>query len=84
MRINKNLQGVFLLFFVQPFLNAQQWPKKWPVATPQSQSMNADSLKAFDDAITSGNYGHIDGMVITRHGKLVYQKSYKHDYDKIW
>jgi hypothetical protein len=33
--------------------------------------MNADSLKAFDDAIASGKYGYIDGVVITRHGKLV-------------
>jgi len=85
MRANKNLPGILFLFFIQPFLNAQQWPiKEWPVATPQSQAMNADSLKAFDEAIASGKYGYIDGMVITRHGKLVYQKSYKHDYDKIY
>ena len=76
MRINKNLVGILFLFFIQTCLIAQQWPiKEWPVATPQSQSMNADSLKAFDDAIASGKYGYIDGMVITRHGKLVYQKT---------
>jgi len=85
MRINKNLQSILFLFFIQSYLNAQQWPvKEWPIATPQSQSMNADSLKAFDDAIASGKYGYIDGMVITRHGKLVHQKNYKHDYDKIY
>jgi len=85
MQASKNLPAILFLFFIQPFLNAQQWPvKEWPVATPQSQSMNADSLKAFDDAIASGKYGYVDGMVVTRHGKLLYQKSYEHDYDKIY
>ena len=85
MRINKNLAGILFLLVIQTSLVAQQWPiKEWPVATPQSQSMNPDSLKAFDDAITDGKYGYIDGMVIIRHGNLLYQKTYKHDYDKIY
>lgn len=75
-----------ILLLVQFHATGQhQWPgKEWSVATPQSQSMNPDSLKAFDDAIASGKYGNVDGMIITRHGKLVYQKTYKHDYDKIY
>lgn len=63
----------------------QQWPtKNWPVSTPQSQSMNFDSLLAFDKNIASGKYGNVDAMVVTRHGKLVYQKTYQHDYKKIY
>lgn len=63
----------------------QQWPlKEWPVATPQSQSMNADSLKAFDEDIAGGKFGYVDGMIVTRHGKLLYQKTYQHDYGKIY
>ena len=70
MRINKNLAAILFLLVIQTSLVAQQWPiKEWPVATPQSQSMNPDSLKAFDNAITGGKYGYIDGMVIIRHGK---------------
>jgi len=82
----RNLPVILFLLLVQFNLyGQQQWPlKEWPVATPQSQSMNVDSLKAFDDAIASGKYGYIDGMVITRHGKLVYEKTYKHDYYKIY
>ena len=72
MQASKNLPAILFLFFIQPFLNAQQWPmKEWPVSTPQSQSMNADSLKAFDEAIASGKYGYVDGMVVTRHGKPI-------------
>jgi len=76
-----------LLFFIFPHscLNAQQWPLiEWPIVTPQSQKISVDSLKTFDDDIADGKYGYIDGMIVTRHGKLVYQKSYKHDYDKIY
>ena len=80
------LLAVFFFLFIHFNLNGQhQWPlKEWPVSTPQSQSMNADSLQSFDDAIASGKYGNVDGMMITRNGKLVYQKRYIHDYDKIF
>ncbi len=74
-------------FFLASHFNgdAQRWPsKEWPVATPQSQSMNADSLLAFDKAIAGGQYGYIDEMIITRNGKLVCEKSYRHDYVKIY
>ena len=74
---------LFLCIYIN--LNAQQWPlKEWPVATPQSQQMSADSLSAFDKDIVSGKYGYIDAMVITRHGKIVYQNKYKHDYANIY
>src|SRR5688572_30264238 len=85
MRTSENLIAVLFLLLPQFNLNAQDWPlKEWPTATPHSQSMNTDSLKAFDEAIAGGNYGYVDGIVITRHGRLVYQKKYIHDYDKIY
>ncbi|HJS56113.1 MAG TPA: serine hydrolase [Chitinophagaceae bacterium] len=80
MRTSDSWLAISFLLLIQININARQWP----VATPESQSMNADSLEAFDKAIASGNYGYIDGMVIIRDGKLVYQKNYKHDYDKIY
>ena len=61
------------------------WPlRDWPTATPQSMSVNHDSLKAFDQDIVSGKYGNVDKIFITRNGKLLFQKSYSHDYDKIY
>lgn len=79
------LATLLLFLFLYVNLNAQQWPlKEWTVATPQSQRMNADSLSAFDKDIANGKYGYIDAMLITRHGKIVCQKKYKHDYDKIY
>ncbi|MGZ8517351.1 MAG: serine hydrolase domain-containing protein [Chitinophagaceae bacterium] len=77
-----------VLFFLVIHLSLygqDQWPlKQWPVSTPLSQSMNADSLKSFDEHIASRRYGYIDAMFVTRNGKLIYHKTYTHDYAKIY
>lgn len=79
------LPGIFFLFSYFNLKAQPSWPlKEWPVATAKSQNMNADSLQAFDNGVTSGKYGYIDGILITRNGKLIYQKKYAHDYDKIY
>ncbi len=80
----KQILFAFIIIALQT--NAQeQWPtKEWPVATPKSQSMNADSLKKIDDLISSGANGNIDAMFITRNGKLIYKKTYTRDYYKIY
>jgi CubicO group peptidase (beta-lactamase class C family) len=62
-----------------------QWPTKgWQRSTPQAVGLNADSLAFLDKELASGKYGYIDGMLIIRHGKVAYEKSYKHDYSSIY
>src|SRR6185295_20393110 len=66
MKIPVWLSGVFLVLQVDSIAQ-ETWPmREWPVATPQSVSMNADSLQAFDNDIASGKYGNIDKVIITR------------------
>ena len=85
MRISNGLLALSFFIFLHCCLNAQQWPlREWSVVTPQSQSMNVDSLKTLDNDIAGGKYGYVDGMIVTRNGKLVYKKSYKHEYNKIY
>jgi CubicO group peptidase (beta-lactamase class C family) len=72
-------------FLISILVYGQAFPgKKWTPATPVSEKMIIDSLKAFEADISSGKYGYVDGMVITRNGKLIFQKSWKYDYDKIY
>ncbi len=79
------LHIILFLFFFSNATSQTEWPlKEWPVATPQSVGLNKDSLQAFDRDIASGKYGNVDGMVIIRHGKLVYQQYFQHDYEKIY
>lgn len=79
------LQLSLFIFFCSHAISQTEWPlKEWLVATPQSMGLNKDSLHAFDRDIANGKYGNVDGMVITRDGKLVYQQYYKHNYDNIY
>lgn len=79
------LINMALLLVITSAVAQQLWPTTaWPVSKPEREGMRNDSLLAFETDITNGKYGYIDGMVITRNGKLVYQKSWKHDYDKIY
>jgi CubicO group peptidase (beta-lactamase class C family) len=56
----------------------------WPTATPKSVGIDDKALAAFDAEIASGKFGNIDGLTIIRHGKLVFERRYPHDYDKIY
>lgn len=77
--IKKVILYVLLLTFA-----AQAQQNDWPTATPKSVGLDDKALAAFDAEIASGKYGNIDGLTIIRHGKLVFDKRYPHDYDKIY
>lgn len=63
----------------------QQWPTKgWPTAKPDAVELDAKVLAELDADIAAGKYGNIDSMLVIRHGKAVYDRSYKHDYDRIY
>jgi CubicO group peptidase (beta-lactamase class C family) len=61
-------------------LHAQTWPQ----ATPQSVGLDPAALAQFDADIAAGKYGNVDSMLVIRHGKIVYDRAYPHDYAKIY
>jgi CubicO group peptidase (beta-lactamase class C family) len=56
----------------------------WPHATPQAVGLDAEALARFDAEIASGKYGYVDSMLVIRHGKVAYDRTYAHDYGKIY
>jgi CubicO group peptidase (beta-lactamase class C family) len=61
------------------------WPtQRWPTATPREAGLDAGILAELDKEIAGGKYGYVDSMLIIRHGKIVYDRSYKNDYDRIY
>src|SRR5678816_2318939 len=61
------------------------WPTKgWQTATPQSVGLNAKVLDSLDAEITSGRYGNVDRMLVIRRGRIAFDRSYPHDYDRIY
>jgi len=79
LKIKTLIVAMLLLTFAA---SAQQ--NDWPTATPKSVGLDANALAAFDAEIASGKFGNIDGLTIIRHGKLVFEKRYQHDYAKIY
>jgi len=80
--------AVIVLFVVVAGLTVtaqDQWPRnRWGTSRPEAVGLDADTLAALDSDLASGKYGYIDGMIIIRHGKVAYERSYKHDYGQIY
>ncbi len=61
------------------------WPtKEWPTATPASVGLDAKALADLDADIAAGKFANVDSMLVIRHGKVVYDRSYRNDYDTIY
>ena len=64
---------------------APSWPgDTWPASAPEEQGMDSAALNALDSEFASGRHGYIDGMLIVRHGSVVFDRTYDHDYVKLF
>jgi CubicO group peptidase (beta-lactamase class C family) len=41
-------------------------------------------LAALDQDIAGGKHGYVDSLLVIRRGKAVYERTYRHDYDRIY
>jgi len=58
------------------------WPTAgWPESNPAAQGMSAAVLERLDAEFAAGKHGYIDGMLVIRNGRIVYERSYPQDYD---
>ena len=58
--------------------------KEWPVSAPSAVGLDAAALEALDADLASGKYGLVDSMLVIRCGRQAFERSYTHDYDKIY
>ena len=64
---------------------AEAWPTKgWPASTPEAQGLDRAELESFDRELAAGQQGYVDSMLVIRHGSVVFDKSYPHDYDSLF
>jgi CubicO group peptidase (beta-lactamase class C family) len=52
----------------------------WPGSTPAAEQVDAAALAALDAEIAAGTHGNVDGLLLVRHGKVVFDKRYARDY----
>lgn len=68
-------------------LGAAAFPTKgWPESTPETQGMDRAALDALDREFAAGKHGYVDGMLVIRHGAVVYEKTYDHakEYERLF
>lgn len=76
---------MFALTVSSAALGQIPWPTtQWEAASPARLGLNKDALAALDRALASGKYGHIDGLLVIRHGQVGYEKAYRHDYAALY
>ena len=57
------------------------WPTNgWPRSSPAAEGIDAASLAAIDGELREAKHGYVDSMLVIRHGKVVFERSYEHDY----
>lgn len=61
------------------------WPtKEWAASTPEAEGLDGAALAALDSEFAAGTRGQITGMLVVRNGKVVFDKSYAHDFDRLF
>jgi CubicO group peptidase (beta-lactamase class C family) len=58
--------------------------KAWPKAAPAAVGLDATALAALDADLAGGKYGLADSVLVIRCGQDAYERSYPHDYGKIY
>ena len=81
---------VFLGLVLAPVAASAQpapapWPTKaWAESAPDAQGLDRGPLEALHKEFETGEHGYIDSMLVIRNGTVVFEKSYKHDYDALF
>jgi hypothetical protein len=61
------------------------WPTKgWVAATPASVGLDEKVLDGLDKDLAAGKFSLVDSFTVFRCGKKVYERTYAHDYGKIY
>lgn len=60
------------------------WPTDgWGLSSPAAEGLAAPALADLDRRIRDGEFGYVDRLVVTRHGRLVFNERYDNDYREI-
>jgi CubicO group peptidase (beta-lactamase class C family) len=61
------------------------WPTAaWATSTPEAEGLDGTALAALDAEFAAGARGQITGMLVIRHGRVVFDKTYPHDFDRLF
>jgi CubicO group peptidase (beta-lactamase class C family) len=58
--------------------------RDWETASPEALGFRAGALEALDKEFAVGAHGYVDSMLVIRHGRIAIERSYAHDYDRLF
>ena len=83
---NRTLKLIITLFLTlsSGALGDTKSADDWQITQPDAVSLSGEALSSISQDIENGRYGQIDAFLVARHGKLVFEQYYKHDYPSIY
>jgi CubicO group peptidase (beta-lactamase class C family) len=73
-----------LLSTLSPLSAQTSAGKAFPTIPAPAAGFDPAALASFDADIAGGKYGNVDSLLILRHGKIAFDKTYPHDYAAIY
>ncbi len=68
-----------------PSPSPEVWPTQgWTMSTPDAEGIDAALLAALDREFADGAHGQVTGLLVTRHGRVVLDRQYTHDFDRLF
>lgn len=59
------------------------WPTTaWPESSPEAEGLDGAALESLSRDFEQGKHAYIDGMLVIRHGRVVFERSYPQAYDQ--
>jgi CubicO group peptidase (beta-lactamase class C family) len=63
---------------------ATSWPTDgWRISTPAAEGLDAAPLDRLAQDVDAGTFGHVDRVFVARHGRVVFDRRWQHDYRAI-
>ena len=63
---------------------ATRWPgERWEVSTPSAEGLDGEPLEVLAKAIREDRFGYVDRMLVVRHGAVVLDEAFDHNYRAI-
>ena len=86
MFLMRTIGTLFAILLMSPCASAQdpRPTKEWPTATPKEVGLDPAALARFDADIEKRSYTYVDSVMIIRHGKLVFDRTYQRNYEDIY
>ena len=84
LNLTVRLIGVALLSLSSGAFAEKAASDEWQIAQPEAVGLSEVALSAVHQDIQNGRYGYIDAFLVARHGKIVFEQYYEHDYPSIY